>query len=398
MLDFLRKLFDSDFMPHGHCYFWRPEIVWLHVASDALVAASYYMIPFSLVYLVRKRKDLVFHWMFILFGVFILACGTTHLMSIWTLWHGTYRLDGMVKAITALASFPTALLMFRLVPQAIKLPSPEQLRHEIDDRRRAEDAARKLNAELEDRVASRTAALKRSNDALRKFAYVASHDLQEPIRMVATYNQLLEKRYKGQLGADADAYIGFAIEGSKRMAQLVTDLLDYAETLDANATGSASWVNPTKVLKIVEEDLRIAIAERCAEIHIEELPEIYISPTHLKQIFQNLISNALKYSRAGLKPVIDIRAEMKEDEWLFSVRDNGVGFDMKYHDQIFDAFKRLHTRDTPGSGVGLSICRNVVELYGGRMWAESAPGSGSTFCFTVPVSAAKDSRWSSTGA
>ena len=147
VLEFFSKLLDANFMPHGHCFFWRPEIVWLHVVSDALIAASYFLIPFALVRLARKREDLAFHWMFLLFGVFILACGTTHVMSIWTLWIPMYRLEGVVKGVTALASVPTALLLVRLLPQMIAFPSPSQLRsanlaleNEIIERKAAEPA------------------------------------------------------------------------------------------------------------------------------------------------------------------------------------------------------------------------------------------------------------------
>ena len=128
MGEFLARLFSSDFMPHGHCYLWRPEILWLHVFSDGVITASYYFIPVALVYFVRKRKDLPFNWMFLLFGVFIFACGTTHLMEIWTVWNGTYRLAGVIKAITAVASVGTALALVPLIPQALALPSPAQLR------------------------------------------------------------------------------------------------------------------------------------------------------------------------------------------------------------------------------------------------------------------------------
>src|SRR5258708_5016554 len=127
MTEFLRKLFDSDFMPHGHCYFWRPEIVWLHVVSDATIALAYLLIPMALGYFVHKRRDLAFNWMFVMFGVFILACGATHAMAIWTLWHATYRLEGMIKLITALVSVPTAILLVRLLPRLIAIPSPAQM-------------------------------------------------------------------------------------------------------------------------------------------------------------------------------------------------------------------------------------------------------------------------------
>jgi two-component system NtrC family sensor kinase len=198
-------------MPHGHCYLWRPEIIWLHVVSDGLISLAYFLIPFVLVHLVRKRRDLAFDWMFVLFGTFVLACGTTHVMAIWTLWHPVYRLEGVIKAITALASLPTAFLLLRLVPQAMALPSPEQLRianrsleREIADRKIAEKEIRTLNMELERRVAERTQELmeanerlKRMNDDLTHFAYAASHDLQEPLRMVVIYNKLLVKNFCG---------------------------------------------------------------------------------------------------------------------------------------------------------------------------------------------------------
>src|SRR6266404_970830 len=145
MVEFLRKLFSSDFMPHGYCYLWTPGIIWLHAISDGTIALSYYLIPLGLVYFVRKRRDLPFHWMFLLFGLFIFGCGTTHLMEVWTLWHGTYRLAGAIKAITAVASVATAAVLVPLIPKALALPSPQQLKlanlqleQEANERRRAE--------------------------------------------------------------------------------------------------------------------------------------------------------------------------------------------------------------------------------------------------------------------
>ena len=174
MLEFFRRLFESDFMPHGYCFAWRPDILWLHVSSDALIALSYYIIPGALIYLVRARRDIAFQWMFSLFGLFILSCGATHVLGIVTLWHPVYRLEGVVKAITALASLPTALMLIWLTPRAIALPSPKQLRdandalkQEIDERKQAQEQVLELNRELEQRVAERTADLERSNQMLR---------------------------------------------------------------------------------------------------------------------------------------------------------------------------------------------------------------------------------------
>ncbi|MGA2077185.1 MAG: PAS domain S-box protein [Terriglobia bacterium] len=174
MSEFLMKLFSSDFMGHGYCYLWQPEIVWLHAISDSMIALSYYVIPGALVYFVRKRRDLPFHWMFLMFGIFIFGCGTTHLMEVWTLWHGTYRLAGVIKAITAVSSVATAALFVHLVPEAVALPSPAQLRaanqeleRENRERRLAEQALHKAYDEVENMVRARTAELARTNEHLQ---------------------------------------------------------------------------------------------------------------------------------------------------------------------------------------------------------------------------------------
>ena len=175
MNEFLRKLFSSDFMPHGYCYLWKPEIVWLHAASDGAIALSYLFIPLALIYFVRKRRDLPFHWMFLLFGLFIFGCGGTHAMEIWTLWHGTYRLAGIIKAITAVASVTTAAALVPMIPRALLLPSPSQLRvanlaleRENAERRRVEEALRLAHDELEMRVQQRTRELAAANAQLRE--------------------------------------------------------------------------------------------------------------------------------------------------------------------------------------------------------------------------------------
>ena len=166
MKEFLEKLFSSEFMPHGYCYLWKPGLVWLHVVSDALIALAYFSIPVTLAYFARKRRDLPFNWMFLSFGIFILACGTTHVMEVWTLWHGTYWLSGAIKVITAMASVPTAILLVRFVPQMLALPSPEVLRLEIGERKRAEKALHQANNQLERKVLERTAELRSSEREL----------------------------------------------------------------------------------------------------------------------------------------------------------------------------------------------------------------------------------------
>jgi signal transduction histidine kinase len=203
MFEFFRKLLGTDFMPHGYCMRWSSDVVALHVTSDLLTALSYYMIPVALVYFARRRKDLAFHWMFVLFSVFILACGTTHLMAAWTLWNPMYRLDGVSKGVTALASLPTAILLIRLVPRALAIPGPGQWKALNDDlSRRVDDRTSELRVTIQElHIANER--LRQTNADLEQFAYAASHDLQEPLRMVSIYSQLVERAAGEQLNQEA---------------------------------------------------------------------------------------------------------------------------------------------------------------------------------------------------
>jgi signal transduction histidine kinase len=379
MIEFFRRLFDSDFMSHGGCYFWRPELVWLHVCSDTLIVLAYVMIPFSLIQLVRRRKDLEFNWMFLMFGVFILACGATHFMNVWNIWHSAYRLDGVLKAITAFASIPTALLLFRLVPQAVALPSPDDLRKEIERRGRAEAEVRSLNTDLERRVENRTLMLQRSNAALQRFAYVSSHDLQEPIRTIRVFNQLLAEEYAEQLDPKARQYIEYVVDASERMQNLVS------RVMDPNAPRQMEAVSSREALDTAILDLKQVIEDSSARIAPSDLPRVSMDQTQLEQLFQNLLSNAIKYRRRDESPSIVITAEPRDGRWLFAVQDNGIGIESQYFDQIFQAFRRLHGKEYPGSGIGLTICKEIVESSGGRIWVQSEPGAGSTFYFTLPA-------------
>jgi PAS domain S-box-containing protein len=230
--------------------------------------------------------------------------------------------------------------------------------------------------------------LKRSNENLEQFAYVASHDLQEPLRMIASYLQLIERRYKGQLDAEADQFIGFAVDGAKRMQGLIRDLLAFSR-VGVNAKNAES-VDMAKVVEAAMKNLKIAIGEKEASITVGPLPVIPGSPALLEQLFQNLISNALKFCKEAA-PRIEISAKREGAEWIFSVADNGIGIEPEYREQIFVIFKRLHGRERyPGTGIGLAICKRIVEYYGGRIWVESGPAKGSTFKFSLPGSGGKD--------
>lgn len=378
---------EAGFMPHGHCYLWTKELVSLHVLSDGLIVFSYYAIPGILFYFIRKRRDLRFSWMFACFGVFIIACGTTHLMEIWNVWHADYWAAGAVKAVTAMASVPTAILLARLVTPALALPSMsaleqlnDSLAKEVATRADAEETMRRLNAELE----SRAEELARSNADLEQFAYVASHDLQEPLRAVAGCMQILEKRVDGKLDARDHELMQHAIGGAARMQSLIDDLLAFSRV--GTRGGAFEHVSCETALQHALDSLSAAIAESGASITHDPLPELPADVTQLTQLLQNLIGNAIKF-RGSEPPRVHVSARREEECWHFSVADNGIGIEPQYFERVFVVFQRLHTRrEYPGTGVGLAICKRIVERHGGHMWIESEPGRGSTFHFTLPAS------------
>jgi PAS domain S-box-containing protein len=224
--------------------------------------------------------------------------------------------------------------------------------------------------------------LQRANDDLQQFAYSASHDLQEPIRNVAVYSELVAKRYHSVLDADGQQFLGFLQEGGRRLATLINDLLTY--TRAGMAQVNEAPVAASQVLQHALSSLAEAIREGDARVTWDELPEVYMAESHLQQVFQNLIANALKY-RSEAAPQIHVSAAVQGTGWRFSVRDNGIGIDPKYKEKIFGVFKRLHQdQKYTGTGIGLAICQRVVERYGGRIWVESEPGEGATFFFTIP--------------
>ena len=259
-----------------------------------------------------------------------------------------------------------------------------ELQRLLEERALAEEKVRRLNQELELRVAERTEELSRTNDELRQFAYVASHDLQEPLRTIGSFTQLLAKRYTGKLGNDADEFVGYIVEGVNRMHILLNDILSYSRVTEAGRK-VLRCVDCEAILKAALMNMEATIRDSEAIITSGPLPVVAADESQLIQVFQNLIANGIKY-RGLDKPLIHISAEEVNSEWLFSVRDNGMGIAEQYHKRIFDIFNRLHGKELPGTGMGLAICKKIVERRGGRIWVESELGSGSLFHFTLPVS------------
>jgi len=246
----------------------------------------------------------------------------------------------------------------------------------------AREQLEKVNSDLQNRIDNRTRELEEMNAELQQFAYVASHDLQEPLRTITSFSQLLASRYRGQLDADGDEFIGYIVTASRRMTDLINGLLQLVR-LRKNSQPIAA-VPFERLLEDAEISLQAAIRESGARVEHGPLPALVVDSVQFSQVLQNLISNAIRY-RSAEPPHIRIQARRDRGNWIFSVTDNGCGFDQEFAERIFGLFQRLHGREVEGTGMGLSISRKIVERHGGRIWAESREGEGSTFFFSLPV-------------
>jgi signal transduction histidine kinase len=252
------------------------------------------------------------------------------------------------------------------------MASKDELNREVAERRRAEDELKKTLAELE-----------RSNKELEQFAYVASHDLQEPLRMVSSYTQLLGERYGDQLDEKAKKFINYAVDGAVRMQQLIQDLLLFSRVTTRGEEFQP--VDSGAALGMAMSSLGETIRQSGALVtNDDDFPQVIADQTQLAQVFQNLISNAIKF-RGQKQPRVHVSVQEQDLDWLFSVEDNGIGIDPRYAGKVFVIFQRLHTREEyPGTGIGLALCERIIKRHGGEIWFDSKPGEGSTFCFTFP--------------
>jgi len=402
MSNFFDTFFGNKMPPHGHCYLWDDRLVSLHVITDAIIVAAYFTIPLALVYLVRRRDDLSFNYMFVMFAIFIFACGTTHLVNIYNVWYGAYWLSGSIKAITAVASIGTAILVWPLIPKALAIPSNrvlqglnEQLAGEAARNAQQAKELETLSSQLEIQVQERTAelenakrlleannrALEASNRELNEYANITAHDLREPLKKIRAQARLLSSKLRPEHEAELKNNALDIAETSERMSELIDSLLSYARVESVTAPAEDTDVN--SVAEEVLSDLTIQIRKREVSVIKNVLPELPVERYHLHQILLNLLSNALKYTAEGRAPVIEIGPLRPADRSLvgFHVRDNGIGIAEADRERIF---RFAEGGDGEGRGIGLAICKKIVEKYGGIIDVDSREGEGANFRVYFP--------------
>ncbi len=421
MFEFFRHLLSTEFMPHGMCYLWDPAVLWVNVISDAAIAASFYAIPFLLFFFARRRRNISFKWIFVAFGLFMLACGSTHVLGVVTVWHPVYRLVGLIKALTAVASVATFAGLIPMMPMLIRMPSPAALAREIEARREAEERVRKINAELEERVARRTASLEQALQYLQKemqrrqelereliqaqkmeavgrLAGGVAHDFNNLLTVILGYDEILREHVKDD--PVALDYAGEILRASERASDLTSQLLAFSRrqvsvprVVDLNLV----VLNIDKMLKrMIGEDIEL-------ETRLDpDLARVLVDPAHIDQIILNLAVNSRDAMPQGGKLIIETANVEIGDEYasahigmsagpcvLLTVSDTGVGMDAATREHIFEPFFTTKERGK-GTGLGLPIVYGIVKQYGGEVPAYSEPEHGTVFKISLPATGAGD--------
>lgn len=387
----LTGLVSSGFMPHGMCFLWTPWILWTHVTADIVTGLAYFSIPVVLSLFAIRRPDARYRPTLYLFISFILLCGATHFLSVVVIWTPVYEIQGVLKALTAVASLITAIVLWPLLPKALAAPTTEQLQaknqalaEEIDRRRNAEAELTTLTRSLEARVEERTQELTQTNAALRQYAATASHDLQAPLRHISMFAQLLEREASDGMSDGAREMIGNIVASTSRMRRMIESLLEYSKLVDHDLRAEALALDGIVNTALADLGPDIKAAEARVETALTA-DAIAGDRELILRLFDNLIDNALKY-RSDAPPVIRISSQVAGNHIQISVEDNGIGIDEKFSVRVFEMLKRLHAEsDIPGTGIGLSLCQRIVESHGGKIWVDTTYREGARFCFTLPL-------------
>ncbi len=416
MSGYLEQLFSSNgFMPHGMCYLWRPDILALHVLADSLITLAYFSIPFSLLYFVRRRKDLQFNWVFVCFAVFIVACGTTHLMEIVTIWRPVYWLSGIVKAITALASLPTAVLLVRLIPEALRWPSPAALQRansslelEIAERKRAEAEVRRVNDVLEIRVAERTRELETAYENLRqtqqasmqqerlrslgRMASGIAHDINNALTPATLYTQSLLD-HERSLSAQARGDLTVVLQAIEDVAHTVTRIKEFYRGPDANVVRV-----PIDVRQLLDQVVELTRArwadmpqQRGFVIDVRLEHSVQLSPilgvqAEIRDALTNLVLNAVDSMPEG--GTLTLRSFGAQHHVTVEVCDTGVGMTEEVRGRCLDPF--FSTKGERGTGLGLAMVYGMAERHGAELEIDSELGAGTVVRLVFPVAPASE--------
>jgi chemotaxis family two-component system sensor kinase Cph1 len=359
----------------------RPDLMWLMVVSDAFIVAAYFMIPMTLAVVIRRvRVTLHYNWAISLFAGFILLCGVAHAIEIIVFWQPIYGIQAWEKALTAAVSIMTAFLIKPLVPRLTEMRTPEELT--VANSRLEAEAQRRETAEAE--LRHTVANLNRALEELEQFAYITSHDLQAPLRSISGFSQLLQRRYRQKFDGDALEFLDYIDKGTRQMQNLIEDMLALSRIgRSRDARFEAQPLQQT--VDTVLHTLRPAIEATGARIDCAPLPTVVADHNLLAQLFQNLISNSLKFHRPGDPPHIHISAESDADQIHIEIRDNGIGIPEEQLENIFVMFRRLHKAEAyEGTGIGLAICRKIAAHHGGDISATS-DSTGTQFHLRLPV-------------
>lgn len=367
-------------LPHGYCFSWQKDLVLLHVIANVLIAVAYFTIPVTLWTFVRRRTDLSFSPIFVMFGVFIMACGVTHVMDIWTLWHPDFWLDGWLRLFTAAVSIATAIMLWRLIPIALSLPSPEslsrantELKAEITRRKQYETELRTLNSQMKQQI-----------EELEALSYAISHDVRGPLRHIEGFARALADKHPAPADHPAQRYIERIRSSVHHLSDIVEGLLAFSRASRTEMRRERCDMN-TLIAEVAEE-LAPDMDSRVVELKIGTLPDVQADPKLLYQVFYNLMANAVKYSRDRVPALIEVDCiDESGDDLVFRIRDNGAGFDMQYAGKLFGVFQRLHhSSEFEGTGIGLANVKRIVERHGGRVWATGEVNAGASFFVALP--------------
>ncbi len=345
----------------------------LQVVSDFLITLAYFSIPLTLIYFIRKRKDLHFTWIFLCFAVFIVACGATHLMEIVNVWHPMYWVSGGIKALTAASSIITAILLVRLIPQALSLPS-------VAERDRLEADLQERNSQLQSAA-----------QAKNRFLANMSHELRTPLNGILGFSQLLSTEKPGPINSTQREYLGDILTSGRHLLQLINDIPDLAKVESGKMVLNLETFSLRKAIDEVCATARLMIEKKGIQLCVEISPElnpITLDEQKIKQVLYNLLSNAIKFTNSGGR--IDITAiPLEQGRFKMAVRDTGIGIKAEDLQRLFKEFEQIDssiTRKYEGTGLGLALTRRLVELFEGTISVESEPGHGSVFTVTLPLS------------